>query len=257
MSGTAQRAAMATIGLTLVIAAATSPEAKPQRATPPLILDSISGRDSYGFYCASCHGTTGRGDGPTARVLKTRPTDLASLARRNDGAFPRGRVLEIVTGAGRQVVAHGSSEMPVWGPIFRGLDPSEVRVQQRIDNIVEHIETLQELSTGPNDLGARLFKTHCATCHGETGRGSGPLAEHLRRTPPDLTQFTTRNRGVFPSERVYRIIDGREVPSHGDREMPVWGDAFRTSRDGLTTESVKARIEAIVRYLQAIQHRAA
>jgi hypothetical protein len=62
---------------------------------------------------------------------------------------------------------------------------------------------------------------------------------------------------VFPSERVHRIIDGREVRSHGDREMPVWGDAFRTSRDGLTAESVKARIEALVRYLQAIQQRAA
>jgi mono/diheme cytochrome c family protein len=222
-----------------------------------LIIESITGQDSFEFYCASCHGKAGKGDGPTAKALKTRPTDLTVLTRRNDGAFLKSQVLEIVTGTGRRIEAHGTGDMPVWGAIFRGLDPSEVRVRQRIDNIVAYIETLQEPSTGPEDLGTRLFKAHCATCHGETGRGNGPLAEQLRRMPPDLTKFTARNGGVFPTERVYRIIDGRGVPSHGDREMPVWGDAFKTARDGLSAESVKARIDAIVRYLQGIQQRAA
>jgi mono/diheme cytochrome c family protein len=250
-------ARIAALGLSVGIVAATALGAQRQSATPPLMIESITGQDSFEFYCASCHGKAGKGDGPMAQALKTRPTDLTVLARRNDGAFPKSHVLEIVTGAGRPIDAHGSGDMPVWGPIFRGLDPSAVRVRQRIDNIVAYIETLQEPSTGPKDLGARLFKTHCATCHGETGHGNGPLADQLRRTPPDLTQFTARNGGVFPTERVYRIVDGRGVPSHGDREMPVWGDAFRTSGDGLSAESVKARIEAIVRYLQAIQQRAA
>jgi hypothetical protein len=61
---------------------------------------------------------------------------------------------------------------------------------------------------------------------------------------------------VFPSERLAQIIDGRHVPSHGDREMPVWGDAFRNSRDGLGVESAQARIDAIIRYLAGIQQRA-
>ena len=65
-----------------------------------------------------------------------------------------------------------------------------------------------------------------------------------------------RNGGLFPSERVYRIIDGRDVPSHGIEDMPVWGDVFRRSGDA-TEASVKARIDAIVRYLQAIQARLA
>jgi mono/diheme cytochrome c family protein len=115
----------------------------------------------------------------------------------------------------------------------------------------------QESSTLRDDPGARLFRTHCATCHGATGRGNGPLAEHLRRMPPDLTKLSAGNGGVFPSERVARIIDGRDVPSHGDREMPVWGDAFSRSREGGTAEAAKARIDAIVRYLQGIQERAA
>ena len=223
---------------------------------PALGLESLTGRDSFEFYCASCHGQTGKGDGPVASALKQRPGDLTTLARRNDGLFPSDRVLAVVTGKGRPMPAHGSSDMPVWGPIFRALDPSEPRVAQRIENIVAHIEALQAPSSGSKSLGAMMFRTYCASCHGASGRGDGPVADQFRRTPPDLTKYSARNGGVFPGERVNRIIDGRDVPAHGDREMPVWGDAFRTAREGLTAGAVKARTEAIVRYLREIQERA-
>lgn len=82
------------------------------------------------------------------------------------------------------------------------------------------------------------------------------MADQLVRRPPDLTQYTARNGGVFPNERVRRIIDGRDVPAHGGGEMPVWGDVFK--RDGGSTEeSVKARIDAIVRHLAGMQARGA
>jgi mono/diheme cytochrome c family protein len=106
-------------------------------------------------------------------------------------------------------------------------------------------------------LGAQLFRTYCASCHGEQARGNGPVADQLRTPPPDLTTFTARNGGVFPSERVHRIIDGRGVASHGDREMPIWGDAFKASRDGFTPDAIKKRIGALVQYLEGIQKRAA
>jgi mono/diheme cytochrome c family protein len=122
-------------------------------------------------------------------------------------------------------------------------------------NLVTYIESIQVPSTGPDDTGSRLFRTYCASCHGTAGRGDGPMAMQLRRMPPDLTQFTKRNGGVFPSELVYRIVDGREVMSHGDRDMPVWGDAFRMVTGGPGTGVVKARIDAIVRYLAGIQER--
>ena len=82
------------------------------------------------------------------------------------------------------------------------------------------------------------------------------MASELRRLPPSLTSYAVRNGGVFPSERLRTIIDGRVVASHGDSEMPVWGDAFRRTRDGLSEEAAKARIDAIVKYLEAIQERA-
>ena len=248
----------AAVGLGLAAAALVSVAAagqNPRQTVPPLGLESLAGRESFQFYCAPCHGTDGRGNGPTAAALTTRPADLTSLARRNDGQFPRDRVRAVVTGAGRPLPAHGSSEMPVWGPIFRALDPSDARVTRRVDNIVGFVESLQAPSTAVNDTGSQLFRTYCASCHGPTARGNGPLAEALRHEPPDLTTYAARNGGVFPSERLRRIIDGRDVPTHGNREMPVWGDAFNSSGGGSTEQAVAGRIAAILKYLDGIQVR--
>ena len=118
-------------------------------------------------------------------------------------------------------------------------------------------ETGRFESAGSTDRGAQLFKTYCAACHGANGRGAGPASEQFRKIPPDLTKYTVNNGGVFPSERVRRIIDGTGVAAHGDRDMPVWGDAFQGGREGLTADAAKARIDLIVRFLEAIQGRAA
>jgi cytochrome c553 len=102
---------------TLIIASllattANQPAAHAQgQPTPPLMLDSVAGSDSFRFYCASCHGTTGKGDGPAASALKTRPPDLTSLARQNGGTFPRDRVRDLVTGTASPIAAHGSRDM--------------------------------------------------------------------------------------------------------------------------------------------------
>jgi mono/diheme cytochrome c family protein len=108
-----------------------------------------------------------------------------------------------------------------------------------------------------NEAGARLYRTYCATCHGTSGRGDGPMADQLRTPPSDLTKFAAQNKGVFPIERVRAIVDGRGVRAHGADEMPVWGDAFRSAPEGLTPQAAQARIDAIVRYLQSIQERSA
>jgi mono/diheme cytochrome c family protein len=109
---------------------------------------------------------------------------------------------------------------------------------------------------GPPIDGKVLFATYCASCHGKTGRGDGPAAEALRSKPADLTQFALRNGGVFPNEKVRRLIDGRDagVRAHGNVEMPIWGDAFQV-REGLSDTAAKGRIEAIMYYLSSIQQR--
>lgn len=218
----------------------------------PLAIESLGPTESFNFYCAPCHGQGGAGNGPVARELRTPPANLTTLAERNGGEFPRDRVRGFVIGTGRPVGAHGSSDMPVWGPAFRALDDSDTRARVRIDGLVTHIESLQVAENG-----AQLFRQSCASCHGATGQGNGPMAAQLRTAPPDLTRFAERNGGVFPSERVRQIIDGRDVASHGDRTMPVWGDAFKRSSREATDEAAAARIEALVRFLQSIQARVA
>jgi mono/diheme cytochrome c family protein len=224
----------------------------PRQQLPPILNESLAGRDSFDRYCAACHGSRARGDGPVAAQLKTRPPDLTQLQRRNGGTFPASRVEAYIDGTGRTLPTHGPAEMPVWGPTFRAFE-KDIRTRERIKNLVLYLASIQAPSSAPGSEGARLFQEHCAGCHGPGGTGGAPAG--LRRQPPDLTLFTARNGGVFPSERVARIIDGRDIASHGDREMPVWGFAFRATRGGLTQEQVKARIAAIVAYLEAIQRR--
>jgi mono/diheme cytochrome c family protein len=110
--------------------------------------------------------------------------------------------------------------------------------------------------SAPAPDGRDLFVAHCASCHGATGRGDGPVAESLRARPADLTQFAIRNGGVFPTARLQRIVDGRDVVAHGTREMPVWGTAFKRTKESLDDPAVRARIDAIVRFLESLQERA-
>jgi mono/diheme cytochrome c family protein len=115
-----------------------------QERTPPrpLLDGSLSGRDNYEAYCASCHGTSGRGNGPIAAELLTPPADLTTLARRSGGTFPREQVVGYVEGTGRAIPAHGPTSMPVWGPIFRIFE-ADARARTRIANLAAYIESLQ------------------------------------------------------------------------------------------------------------------
>jgi len=111
---------------------------------PPLVTSSMYGRDLFEMYCSSCHGRDGKGAGPAAGALNVPPSDLTMLARRHNGIFPKEAVTAFVTiEQARLVPAHGSKEMPVWGPIFRGLDRNEAANRQRIDNIVDYISSIQ------------------------------------------------------------------------------------------------------------------
>jgi hypothetical protein len=78
----------------------------------------------------------------------------------------------------------------------------------------------------------------------------------MKKPPPDLTQIAARNGGTFPAALVAQIIDGRQpVKGHGGSDMPVWGDAFKASRLGSSEESIQARIQALVEYLERLQER--
>lgn len=102
-----------------------------------------SGAEMYKSYCAACHGASGKGDGPAAPALKTPPPDLTMLAKRNNGRFPDMHVAEVLKG-GPNLPAHGSAEMPVWGPLFSAVSSnSQGLVNMRVSNLTKYIESLQ------------------------------------------------------------------------------------------------------------------
>jgi len=102
--------------------------------------------------------------------------------------------------------------------------------------------------------GGEVYRTYCATCHGPTGRGDGPLASSMRRPPTDLTEIARRNGGEYPSQVVFHTIDGKTpVRGHGGPDMPVWGDAFARSREGGDAAAVKERIDSLVEFIRTLQ----
>jgi mono/diheme cytochrome c family protein len=98
-----------------------------------------AGKLAYRDYCSACHGGTGKGDGPVADEFKTPPPDLTMMAKNNNGEFPTHHFLAVLHfGVGGH--AHGTSDMPVWGPLFHG--PGKDLVQ--IKNLEAYVESIQE-----------------------------------------------------------------------------------------------------------------
>jgi mono/diheme cytochrome c family protein len=121
-----------------------SQTAKPEvKNVPPVYTNPASGRQMYDAYCASCHGQGGKGNGPAAPALKNVPTDLTQLAAKNGGTYPEAHVAQVIKGD-MMMVAHGSKDMPVWGPVFLYLEQHDPALAQlRVRNLTKYIESLQ------------------------------------------------------------------------------------------------------------------
>jgi mono/diheme cytochrome c family protein len=136
---------------TLVVAAGlcfaqNQPQTKPVvKQTPIRQTSPASGQEMFTAYCAPCHGTDGKGNGPAAPSMKVQPTDLTQLANKHNGKFPANSVGSTLKfGSGTAAGAHGSADMPVWGPLFQSLDRfHNTSVQQRVSNLVNYIESIQ------------------------------------------------------------------------------------------------------------------
>ena len=112
-----------------------------QQDKPLPVTFSLTPGEMYKTWCASCHGEKGRGDGPAAAALKTRPANLTEVAKKNGGTFPTERVRSYIEGT-TTVSAHGSREMPVWGTFFRNMG-DEVTTRYRIVSLTNYVESLQ------------------------------------------------------------------------------------------------------------------
>ena len=100
-----------------------------------------SGPEMFKQYCAVCHGPDGKGDGPAVEFLKNPPPNLRTLAKANNGKFPEDKVSAVLK-FGSPSHAHGTLEMPLWGPLFHQRDGSLSEL--RIANLAKYVGTLQD-----------------------------------------------------------------------------------------------------------------
>jgi mono/diheme cytochrome c family protein len=122
-------------------AVAQGPSKAKAKETP--LINSIQGPALSKAYCASCHGADAKGDGPMAKSLKVKPPDLTRIAARNGGTFPLMRIERIISGEEQLPSGHGTSEMPVWGPIFSHVDRDQDLGRVRIDNLARYLRDIQ------------------------------------------------------------------------------------------------------------------
>jgi len=102
-----------------------------------------NGKVMYQNYCAPCHGVDGKGNGPVASELRTPPTNLTLLSKKNQGKFPDIHIASVLR-FGSRFPAHGTEQMPVWGPILGKMNQMNAMDKQlRISNLSSYIESLQ------------------------------------------------------------------------------------------------------------------
>ncbi len=129
--------------LLILCAAGTWAQEKTIKHVTAKPTSAASGKEMFTSYCASCHGTDGKGGGPAASALKVPPADLTQLSKQNGGKFPALHVGAVLRGEAT-TPAHGSKDMPVWGPVFWHMSQGHnSEVQQRITNLTQFIESLQ------------------------------------------------------------------------------------------------------------------
>lgn len=128
----------------LLPAALTRAQEKPVKKAPIQASNPASGAEMFKQYCAVCHGKDGKGDGPAAADLKTAPADLTALAKNNGGKFPSDHVSNVLRN-GVKATAHGTVDMPTWGPLFQSVSgKDQAIVDMRITNLTNYIKSLQE-----------------------------------------------------------------------------------------------------------------
>jgi len=112
------------------------------------------------------------------------------------------------------------------------------------------------IAHGQEPSGTALFATHCASCHGDNGEGGGPVAAVMTITVPNLRTLSMRNGGAFPADEVAAYVDGREQrAAHGSRTMPIWGDVLQGENPAAGGTSARARIAALVAFIERLQYR--
>ncbi|HYX54275.1 MAG TPA: cytochrome c [Candidatus Limnocylindrales bacterium] len=129
--------------IAVIVAAGTSWNQPAQASQNTQLIRSLQGPDLYRAHCAPCHGLNGKGDGPVAPALIGELPDLTTIAQRNGGKYPAERMERVIAGQ-EETAAHGSRDMPVWGPIFHQVEEDRDYGAVRLHNLTEYIRSIQK-----------------------------------------------------------------------------------------------------------------
>jgi mono/diheme cytochrome c family protein len=104
--------------------------------------------------------------------------------------------------------------------------------------------------------GKSDFSWHCSACHGESGKGDGPMAKMLIKPPADLTAIARANGGTFPFWRVYHVIAGKTpVPGHETFQMPDFWRRFSGDEKEWGFLPPHVRVLELTHYVQSLQEK--
>ena len=161
---------------------------------------AFAGHELYDTYCFVCHGTAGKGDGPLASKLSTKPADLTS-SKRNDK-----QLFNIVKGTNKHSI---NGVMPEWGSAL-----SDPQIKSMVA-YVRYLTTAKEALPGDPHKGESIYAQSCSSCHGVHGRGDGVMAKVLPMKPADHTKAGAV--GKMSNKTLLKIIS----EGKGDY-MPGW-----------------------------------
>ncbi len=98
------------LGLGLLAATIVLPAAQ----GPSLAADLAAAKTNFQTFCVKCHGKEGKGDGPSAATLKTKPRDFADCTRM--AGISDDTLFKVVkNGGGANAL---SADMPPWNQGF-------------------------------------------------------------------------------------------------------------------------------------------
>lgn len=171
----------------------------PLPSAKPVVTGAV--KDLYAAKCASCHGATGDGKGPSATNLTPKPTNFT------DAPLMREKTpLEFYT-----AITVGESVMPAHRVVMT--------LEERW-GLVFHVRAFGR-GAGDLDKGQALYRENCSVCHGIRGLGwyDGPepgLARHLEPMPRNFNEFAWM--ADKPDQRLFTSIsEGRTWTA-----MPAW-----------------------------------